>query len=156
MRLAYTQFKSDMVAHGVMLASIPKVKTDLRSAVAQHICVSGNGLWETYLRACVKDYFRTRCDAHALRIIERVLKSHYNLKASDLSRFFASCHASKRTAVEDFIDRHTEFADGITSIVANKNKIAHEGQSGVSADNVADWVKFICADIDAFHEAAFL
>lgn len=155
MQISKDRFKDAVTNHYVLLGSIPAKQTDIRSAAGQHICVSVNGYWESYLRTCVVEYFRPRCNEGALRVIRNLLRRQYNLKSSDLPDFFGEFISDKRVSIECFLKNHSQFADGITSIVSNKNKIAHEGRSGVSSYNVSNWLEFISMRIDEFDYAAF-
>ena len=155
MQISKIRFKEAVTNHYVVLDSIPAKTSDVRSAVGQHICVSVNGYWESYLRTCVVEYFRPRCNEAALKIIRNLLRRQYNLKSSDLPSFFGEFISDRRVVISDFLTDYSQFADGITSIVSNKNKIAHEGRSGVSPSNVLTWLEFISMRIDEFDQVAF-
>ncbi|MCP4491224.1 MAG: hypothetical protein GY820_28500 [Gammaproteobacteria bacterium] len=126
-----------------------------QAAVAQYVCVSANGHFESYLQKSMINRFRSRCDANALRLIEKNIERYFNFKSDRVSIYFKNIWPTKADDVEKFLKANSEFSDAIGSIVGNKNQIGHSGRSDATIRRVDPWLETIILHIDDFDQVCF-
>ena len=99
--------------------------------------------------------FRSRCDANALRLIEKNIEGYFNFKADRVSKYFQHIWPVKADDVERFLTENGEFTDAIGSIVSNKNQIGHIGRSDATIRRVDPWLETIILNLDVFDQVCF-
>lgn len=113
---------------------------EMRSEWAKYVCVRAAGFLETALREVFGGFVRNSASEAVERFAVSELKKVNNPK---MGRFLDVAGAFKKTWREEL----EEFAadegrgDAINSIMANRNRIAHGDDSGITIVRVKDYLK---------------
>lgn len=125
-------------------ASVDDLET--QADLARYLCVLMSGYLETAVRHIYGD-FSTRQGNPALgRYIERRLKGFQNPKPGKLVELAGDFDAGWANDLSDFLDGR--IYDHIDGVVANKNRIAHGENVGVTYARAREMFESVTAAVD--------
>src|SRR5687768_15910157 len=103
---------------------------ELQAHWSRYLCVLVSGFLETALQTIYSDYVRTRADARSARYARQGLERLVN---PNMERILQLCRAFDDTWAEN-LEAFVAGArrDAVNSVVANRNRIAHGENVGIS------------------------
>jgi hypothetical protein len=107
--------------------------------VAQHLCVKISGTIEVAIRHHITSALSVGCHPRAANFIQRRLARFQNPKPGKIMELYGSIDQQWSHDIEVFWN--PKVRDSISSIVSNRNKIAHGESTTVSMSSIKDWAE---------------
>ena len=110
---------------------------ELQASLARYICVLANGYLEASCREIFKAYSEVRAAPSVNRYVQRRLSSFRVPNMERILRLAGDFDPDRRQQFEDELDDRLK--DGINSLYAQRNNIAHGGQSSISVGQIRQY-----------------
>lgn len=116
---------------------IPEDQLEARADFARYLCVVVAGFIERSVREIVVDHVRRHSRREIVGYVESQLLWFRNANSQKISDLLNSLSPDWKRTFDEFCADGGK--DAIDSTVANRNKIAHGDQVGVSYHRIRDW-----------------
>jgi len=114
---------------------------ELQSSLARYACILANGYLEASCREILSSFSRARAERRVTRYVEKHLGLFSDPNVDKLLRLVGDFDPDRRTQLDEQLDDRLK--DGINSIHAHRNNIAHGRQSSISMSQIKPY--FDCA-----------
>ena len=112
---------------------------EVKSHYARYLCVLTSGYLEEAIKIIIRIYVDNRTPPTISNYIISLTSSITNLKTEKLGSFLNAFNSEWKDKFESILT--DEEKDAIDSVVANRHKIAHGQNVGVSYIRVKEWYK---------------
>lgn len=122
---------------GSVFSQAKSVDGELQASLARYACVLANGYLEASCRETLVAYSTVRADATVSRYIQRRLNLFSVPNIEKILQLVSDFDPDLRQRFEDELDDRLK--DGINSIHAHRNNIAHGRQSSISVGQIRQY-----------------
>jgi hypothetical protein len=141
MKCAYASSYQQRLDHLFeQVKSIPG-DSELQSHWARYLCILVSGYIETSVIAIYIEYTKGKASPDVLNFVERRLLSQQNLNMDKIIQLVGTFN--NKWAEDLSTATRGELKDAVDSIVANRNKIAHGENVGLSYVRLREWYKCV-------------
>lgn len=105
-------------------------QSEMRADMAKYACVLTSGLVEVSVRTLLRDWCTPRCHPISLRYVDSQLRQFQNPKIGVVLDLIGNFDEAWRTMLETRLS--DEQKDAVNSVVANRHRIAHGDNVGLS------------------------
>lgn len=113
------------------------VDEELQASLARYVCVLANGYLEASCRETLVAYSNVRADATVRRYVQRRLNLFSVPNVDKILQLVGDFDPDLRKRLEDELDDRLK--DGINSIHAHRNNIAHGRQTTISVGQIRQY-----------------
>ncbi|MDE5570994.1 MAG: hypothetical protein K2I86_02925 [Prevotella sp.] len=131
---------------------VKKVENEeIRSMLAQYLCIRTSGLLETFIKSRISDYVQGRVPKEVNRYISGKIKDITNLKCTKLEDVLKSFSNEWAKDFNSDVEEHEQQKNSVDSLVTNRHNIAHGQNGNISFKNLEQYyndVKAIIKTLD--------
>ena len=124
---------------------------EIRSLLANYLCIRTSGLLETFIKGRISDYIDKKAPKEVKRYIATKMKDITSLNAKKIVSVLDAFSNTWSTGFQLYIDCHEQEKNSLNSIVANRHNIAHGQNSRVTFANMKQYytdIKGVIAELD--------
>ncbi len=110
---------------------------ELKSEVSRYLCILSSGFVEVACRDIVQKYVASRSSPEVQRFVRAYMTRFRNPRKQQIINLYSSLDPEKAQQLESIIDE--ELWEAISSIMGQRNVLAHGGSSGISLARIKDY-----------------
>ncbi len=133
--------------------SVFEVESELQSHWAKYLCVLVSGFIEISIRAVLGEYTRQRSNQNITRYVASRLTRVTNPNMEDILTLVGRFDSDWRRKLEEVTT--DEIKTAVDSVVANRNRIAHGKDAGISYVTLKNYYKNVKKMVDNIENIAF-
>ena len=128
----------------IAICSQPEfVRSDLlRSALASHICVLQSGALEYAIKETISEFIDTRAHPEVARFSKAKIAEIQNANPEKIEQYIGLFNSEKTERLKA-LWADGEIRDHISSIIANRHRIAHGQNTTVTLHTVQSWQRSV-------------